>query len=71
MQTVMVTGHVGLVSATLLFFTTSSDLRQKSTNVCNVLQNHSPDVADIFRRFFFISSQCDVDKRSFSESSEG
>ena len=32
---------------------------------------HLPIVSDAFRRFLFITSHCNVDKRSFSESGGG
>ena len=48
----------------------SSDLRQKSTIVCYILQNPFTHCSRCIS-VFFISSHCDVYQRSFSESGEG
>ena len=48
----------------------NSDLRQKSTIVCYILQNPFTHCSRCIS-VFFISSHCDVYQRSFSESGEG
>ena len=72
MNTVMIAERAELVSATLCFFHDKQgfETEEQLTSVmyCRI---HLPIVPDVFRRFFFIFSHCDVDKRLFSESGEG